>query len=118
MMNPVPNYNTVAHSGSMSYLPSINFRLLSITRYNERRNFITSHGHIAATNCFSFHFRHSSISYGVGVKIFHSQAEGCEGWWGRLSGTWRQLSQSQLTELRELVSLTLKGQELETHRDI
>lgn len=79
-MNPVPNYNTVSDSGPVSYLPSINFRLLSITRYNEMRNFITSHRHISATNCFSFHFQHPSISHGVGVKISHVQTEGYGGW--------------------------------------
>lgn len=74
-INPVPYYNTLADSGPVSYLPSINFKLLSITRYNETRNFITSHGLIRATNCFSFHFQHPSISQGVGVKICHVQKD-------------------------------------------
>lgn len=75
LINPAPNHNTPADSGPVSYLPSINFKLLSITRYNETRNFITSHRPISATNCFSFHFQHPAISLGVGVKISHVQKD-------------------------------------------
>lgn len=75
LINPAPNYNTPADSGPVSYLPSINFKLLSITRYNETRNFITSHRPISATNCFSFHFQHPSIFQAVGVKISHVQKD-------------------------------------------
>lgn len=75
LINPAPDYNTLADSGPVSYLPSINFKLLSITRYNETRNFITSHGPISATNCFSIHFQNPSISQGVGVKISHAQKD-------------------------------------------
>ena len=73
LINPVPRYNAAADSGLVSYLPSINFKLLSITRYNETRNFITSHRPISATNCFSFHFQHPTVPRGASVKIFHVQ---------------------------------------------
>lgn len=73
LINPAPDYNTQTDSGPVSYLPSINFRLLSITRYNETRDFITSHRPISATNCFSFHFQHLSISQRASVRISHIQ---------------------------------------------
>lgn len=44
LMNPAPGDNDAPDSGLVSYLPSINSRLLSITRYNGTRNFITPHG--------------------------------------------------------------------------
>ena len=134
LINPAPDYNTLADSGPVSYLPSINFKLLSITRYNETRNFITSHGPISATNCFSIHFQNPSISQGVGVKISHAQEDrriqevrqgGGEGGGGGEGEVERFLARpvyllfigSVVNRAGELVRITFKGQEPEALTD-
>lgn len=128
LINPAPDYNTPAHSGPVSYLPSINFKLLSITRYNETRNFITSHGPISATNCFSIHFQNPSISQGVGVKISHAQKdrriqevreEGEEGEAERFLArpVYLLFIGSVVNRAGELVRITFKGQEPEALTD-
>lgn len=128
LINPAPDYNTPADSGPVSYLPSINFKLLSITRYNETRNFITSHGPIRATNCFSIHFQNPSISQGVGVKISHAQKdrriqevreEGEEGEAERFLAcpVYLLFIGSVVNRAGELVRITFKGQEPEALTD-
>lgn len=128
LINPAPDYNTPADSGPVSYLPSINFKLLSITRYNETRNFITSHGPISATNCFSIHFQNPSISQGVGVKISHAQKDrriqevregGEEGEVERFLAcpVYLLFIGSVVNRAGELVRITFKGQEPEALTD-